>query len=113
MADLVFHVTAERPDLKFWLLDDDGELIDFSTGYSYTFKIGTLGSAAVFTKTSGITGSAGSGTEPTGEPNILMTFVAGELAAVPPRSYRWQLVATSSSLDRVFQGRIEIRNVIT
>jgi hypothetical protein len=106
-----YHATADRPALKLWLLDDDGALIDFSSGYTFSFKIGVPGSTAELTKTSGITGAAGSGTEPTGTPNVTVTWSAGELA-ITPAQYTWQLTATNSSLDRVFTGDIQIVDTI-
>lgn len=112
-GNLTLYRTAERPDLQLWLLDDDGALIDFSAGYTFSWKIGTPGSTAAFTKTTGIVGATGSGVEPSGTPNVTLTFTAGELDAVTRGGYRWQLTATTSGLDRVFQGRIDITDVIT
>jgi hypothetical protein len=112
-STLVYHRTAERPDIAMWIEDDDGDLVDFSTGYSYTWKLGVPGQAATFTKTTLISGAAGSGTETSGTPNILIQFVAAELDAVTAGPYTWQLTATTSGLDRVYQGRITIRDVIT
>jgi hypothetical protein len=110
---LRYHKTAERPDSKLWLLGDDGNLIDFSSGYTFSFKIGRRGTAAVLTKTTGITGAAGSGGEPTGTPNVTIVYSAGEFAAVTPSpSYRWQLTATVGGLDRVFEGAFELVEVI-
>ncbi len=113
MATLVYHRTAERPDIKMWLQDDDGDLIDFSSGYTFTFKLGSRGNTAEFTKTTGITGAAGSGTEPDGTPNLTLTFTAAELDNEPAGRYTWQIRATNNSLDRVFQGPFELRDVIT
>jgi len=110
---LRYHKTAERPDSKLWLLDDDGTLINFATGYTFTFKIGRRGTAAVLTKTSGILGTAGAGAEPDGDPNVTIVYSAGEFAAVAPSpSYRWQLTATTGGLDRVFEGGFELVEVI-
>ena len=109
---LVYYKTAERPDLQFWLEDDAGNLVDFSSGYTFAFKIGYRGSTATFTKTTGITGAAGSGTETSGTPNVTVTFSAGDLDSVSAGKYQWQIKATSSSLDRFYQGNIEIRDVI-
>jgi hypothetical protein len=81
--------------------------------YTFTWKLGDPGSAATFTKTTLITGAAGSGTEISGTPNIMLQFAAAELDAVTADNYTWQLTATTSSLSRVYQGRITIRDVIT
>ena len=105
---LLYHRNAERPAAKMWCYDDDGTLIDFSSGYDFTFKIGRGGQAALLTKTANIIGAAGAGVEPTGTANVTLTWTAGELDIVPG-IYSWQLKATTaSSLDRVFEGTIHI-----
>lgn len=109
---LVYYRTAERPDIKLWLLDDDGALVNFASGYTFAFKIGSVNATAVFTKTTGITGAAGTGTETTGTPNVTLSFTAAELDSLAIRTYTWQLRATTSSLDRIYQGLIDIRDVI-
>ena len=110
---LSYAKSAERPAAEFWLFDDDGTLIDLSTGSpTFSFKIGHLGSAAVLTKTSGIAGAAGAGTEPDGTPNCVVTWTTGELNLTPGR-YAWQLTINTSSLDRVFYGSITILDVIS
>ncbi len=107
-----YRKSAERPAAKLWLYDDDRTLIDFSSGYTFSLKIGVPGSAALLTKTSNIVGAAGSGTEPTGTPNITVTWTAGELA-LTPGAYAWELTCTTSALDRVFAGEFIIRDIIT
>ncbi len=100
---LRYYQGAERPALKLWLLDDDGTLIDFSTGYTFELKIGLVGQAALLTKTSGIVGAAGAGVEPTGTPNVTVSWTSGELA-ITVGAYSWQLKATTGGLDRYFGG---------
>jgi hypothetical protein len=112
MADLRYFRTAERPDLKFWLLDDDGALVNLASGYTFTFKIGTPNATAVLTKTTGITGAAGTGTSSSGTPNLVVSFTAGELDSLAVRQYTWQIRATATSLDRIWQGKITIADVI-
>jgi hypothetical protein len=109
---LIYYRTAERPDIELWLLDKNDDLIDYSTGYTFEFKLGKPGQTAAFTKTSGITGGAGAGTEPSGTPNITLTFTAAELDNVTAGSYTWQLRARSSSLDRYHQGGFSLRDVV-
>jgi hypothetical protein len=111
-SKLTYRSTAERPAAKLWVFDDDGTLIDFSSGYTFVFKIGVVGSAALLSKSTGITGAAGAGVEPTGTPNVTVTWSAGELA-LTPGDYGWQLTATTSSLDRVFFGDFKITGTIT
>ncbi len=107
---LTYYRTAERPDLKFWLEDDDGTLVDLSSD-AVELKIGYAGSAAVLTKT--ITGQSGSGAEPDGTPNAVATFTAGDLDDVAAGRYEWQIKATSGGLDRFWRGPITISDVIT
>lgn len=113
MTGIVYYRTAERPDIQLWLTDRTGTLIDFSSGYTFAFKVGTPGTAALFTKTTGITGAAGSGTETSGTPNVTIQFTAGELDSLAKRKTSWQLRATVGSIDRVFQGSFEVKDVIT
>lgn len=112
MTTIRYRRTAERPSLQLWLLDDDGNLIDFSSGYTFELKIGLLGSAALLTKTAGITGAAGAGTEPTGTPNVTIAWTTGELD-LTPGVYNWQLTCTTAGTDRVFTGPIKIHDVVT
>lgn len=113
MNELSYYRTAERPDIELWLEDVDGNLVDLSSGYTFVFKLGEPGTAATFTKSTGITGAAGSGVEPSGTPNVTLTFTANELDAVTRGPYTWQLRATTSSLDRIWQGRFQMHDVIT
>lgn len=109
---LRFKKTAERPALKLWLLDDDLSLIDLS-GNTFVLKIGHIGSAAALTKSSNIAGAVGADAEPDGTPNCVVTWTAGELAALTPGLFDFELTATLSGLDRVFSDKIEIQDVIT
>jgi hypothetical protein len=110
-APITYYRNAERPALQLWLLDDNRTLIDFSSGYTFAFKVGALGTVALLTKTANIVGAAGAGAEPTGTPNVVITWTTGELNIVPG-GYRWQLVATAGGLDRTFQGDFTILDVV-
>lgn len=113
MANVLhYYRTAERPDIRLWLLDDDGALINMASGYTFAFKLGRPGVTATFTKTTGITGAAGSGTESSGTPNVTISFTAGELDALTAGTMTWQLKATSSSLDRIYQGQFTLHEPI-
>ena len=108
------YKTGERPALGFWLRDSAKNLIDFSTGYTFTFKIGFPGNAALVTKSSGIVGAVGAGVDPAGTPNVTVTFTAGELDTIAAnKGYHWQIIATTGGLDRPFSGPIEVAAVIT
>jgi hypothetical protein len=104
MSIVRYHATAERPTLRISWYDDDDALIDFSTGYAFSLKVGNLGSAALLTKTSGITGAATA-------PNVTIAWTAGELA-LTPGTYTYELTATTSSLDRVMSGQLQILDTI-
>lgn len=112
MSALHYYRTAERPDLKLWLQDDDGTLLNL-TGYTFAFKIGNVPSVALFTKTSGITGGAGTGTEASGTPNVTISFTAGELDSLAAGPYQWQLRATTAGVDRIYQGMFTLHDVMT
>lgn len=94
-----YTIGAELPDRTFTWTNDDGSVIfDFSTGWTFTLKIGVPGETAVLTKTSGITGAAGS-------PNVTIVWAAGEFDNIPRGSYLLQIFArqTSSGKDRVLK----------
>lgn len=115
MSVITWERTAELPDIQIWWTDSAGALIDFSSGYTFTFKIGTPGSAAVHTKTTGITGATGSGDEDSGTPNVTIAFSTGELDAVASGPYTWQLTArrTADSKDRVRKGTFNLNPEIS
>lgn len=107
-----YHKTAELPALKLWWFNDDGVLIDFSGAWTFVLKIGRPRSAALLTKSSGITGAVGSGEEPDGVPNVVVTWSAGELN-LTAGGYGAQLTATSGGLDRVTLFPFDVLDVIT
>ncbi|HMI49268.1 MAG TPA: hypothetical protein VK481_11395 [Gemmatimonadaceae bacterium] len=115
-SKLSYRWGSLRPVGELWLFDDDGSLIDFSTGYAFELKVGLIGSAALLTKTTGITGAAGAGTEPTGTPNITLTWAGTETqigASTDSATYAWMLTATISSLPRRFVGTFEKLPIMT
>lgn len=109
-----YYKAAERPDIELWLEDDDGALIDFSTGYTFEFKIGYPDETAAVTKTTGITGAAGSGNgeSPADVPNLVITPTAGEFNVIVPDLYYGQVKATTGGLDRFYLFKIDILGVI-
>lgn len=102
---LTYHRGAERPGVGMWLLDDDGTLIDFSVGWTFTLRIGA--GTPLLTKTDGITGAAGAGTAPSGTPNVVVEWSEGDLD-LTPGPYTWELTARTGSFDRVFSGSFNI-----
>lgn len=111
MSDVRYHRSAERPALKLWLFDDDGVLIDLSSGWTFAFKVGRVGQAAVLNKTTSIVGAVGSGQEPSGVPNVVVTWAAAELDFAVG-IYDWQLVCTNTGLNRTFGGIFKLLGVI-
>jgi hypothetical protein len=96
MSGFIYYTDQESPSFAVAWSDRDGNLIDFSTGYTFELKLvhrstGTVG----LTKSAGIVGAATS-------PNITASWSAAELAAVTPGAYRARLKATSGGLDRRF-----------
>lgn len=94
---VTYRSGAELPDLAIEWRDRDGNLIDFSSGWTFTVKVGT-DLATAFTKTTGITGAATS-------PNVLVQWAtSGELSTLAAGQYRIELTArrTSDSKDRAY-----------
>lgn len=112
MSRLRWTSGAERPGLNLWWEDDSGALIDFSSGYTYTLKIGPRGGAALLTKTANIVGAVGAGTAPSGTPNIVVTWASGDLA-LSAGVYHLELKATSSGADRFAETDIVITAALT
>ena len=110
---LRWAANAEDPNLEIWWFDDAGDLIDFSTGYTWSLNVGTLGGTTLITKTTGVTGAVGAGTDPDGTPNVVVQWSAGELA-VTPGLYRIELTPTLAGRQRdPFVSQIEIMAVLT
>lgn len=100
---------AELPDLTVEWTTYTGAAIDFTSGWSFTARLGYPGSAALVTKTAGITGAAVL-------PNLTVSWAAGELDAVPPDTdLRLQIVArhTASSKDRALLVPFVVSKAIT
>ena len=102
-----YEIGEELDDLQVTWLDPDGNVRNFSTGWTFELKIGQTGSAAVMTKTTGITGSATA-------PNLVVTFAAEELV-MAAATYTAQLRArrTIDSKDLFQQFEMAIRPVVT
>lgn len=108
MANASYIQGAELPDLLIAWRDSANNLIDFSSGYTFVLKLGTPGSAAALTKSTGITGAATS-------PNVTIVWaVAAELNTLAPGHYPAHLVATrtSDSKQRVFPFGVTVNPAI-
>jgi hypothetical protein len=86
---------AELPDVAITWNDQDTGLLDFSTGWTFTLKIGTPGQTAALTKSSGISGAATA-------PNVIIAWAPGELDPLAPGTYTVDVEArhTVSGKDR-------------
>ena len=71
---MIFEHTigSELPDDAFEWTDAQNDLIDFSTGWTFTVEVGFPNQDAVLTKDEGITGAATS-------PNVTIAWANGEL----------------------------------
>jgi hypothetical protein len=95
---------SDLPDYAVQWLDQNGDLIDFSTGWTFQCKVGTPGAAAAITKSTGITGASTS-------PNVSVEFATtAELNTLTPGTYTVQIKATrtSDSRDRYFRGKLRV-----
>ncbi len=102
-------MTCPTPQKTRFIGDEDtldvwwtisGDLIDYSSGYTFVGKLSAAATPAtiVFTKTTGFTGAVGSGTEYDGVPNLVVAWATtGELNSVTPGRYLWEVVATKTS----------------
>lgn len=82
---LSYIIGEEAPPIALWLRNDQGALIDLSTGYEVSVLV-KRGGTTLLTKESGFTVGAGSGTSDDGVPNLLIEWTDGELDAVLPNA---------------------------
>ena len=70
----------EDPLQIWWMIS--GDLVDFSSGYTFTLRLSLQSTPGtiIFTKTTGLTGAAGSGSVQSGTPNLTVAWAtSGEL----------------------------------
>lgn len=88
-----------------------GDLINYASGYTFVGTLATVTDpdTVVFTKSSGFTGAAGSGTENDGVPNLVVRWATtGELNDVDPGHYFFEVVATKTSDSSQSTFRVEL-----
>jgi hypothetical protein len=103
-----YEIGEELDDVKIsWPNPETGEPRDFSTGWTFEFKVGVLDSVAVLTKTTGITGAATF-------PNITIAFAADELN-IAAATYVGQIKCrrTADSKDLIQQFDFPVTRVVT
>jgi hypothetical protein len=95
MNVITYRKDAELPSLTLAWYDSSGNLIDFSSDYTFELKlISKKTGAAELTKTNGIIGSAT-------KPNIVVAWSSGDLNKTPGQ-YSVRLKATNIMGDRYF-----------
>ena len=91
MTDVEYLQGADLPDLAITWLNSAGNLVDFTTGYSFELKVGRPGSVALFTKSTGFSASLT-------DPNLTVAWAnTGELNTIAAGQYRCQIRATRIS----------------
>lgn len=99
MATAVTYVRgAELPPLLVQMLDDNNDVIDFTSASGFSFKMGLDTSTTALTKTTGITGSTTGAT---------IAWASGDLE-LASGVYIAELTATISGLDYRRQFSIQI-----
>lgn len=98
--------------LEIWWYRN-GTLIDFSTGYTFEATVAAESDLTdiLFTKTSGFTAAAGTGTEVTGTPNLSVAWqTVGELNSLTAAGkYRLQVKATKTdSSETTYHMRLNM-----
>jgi len=94
VSDFIYRADAETPSFSVAWADGDDNLLDLSSGFTFTVELVRYGSVAL-TKTTGIAGAATS-------PNVVVVWSNGELAALNG-TYELHLTATNGSNDRHFR----------
>ena len=106
---LTYYQGSDLPDSALTLRDRNEAIIDFSNGYTFSVKVGLPGHAALFTKTSGITGAAT-------DPNVTIAWsTTGELNDLDIGTYSVQLIArrTLDDKHRIFQVPLSVLGSVT
>lgn len=95
MSQLSYVAGADLPDAQLKVRNGDETYPDFSSGYTFQIKVAPAGSTtASFTKSTGITGAAGSATAA----NVVVAWsTSGELNSLSPGFYTLMLFVTRTS----------------
>lgn len=102
MATSVTYIQgAELPPLLVQMLDENNDVIDFTSASAFSLKLGLDTSSTAVTKTTGITGSTTGAT---------IAWASGDLdlTTTGPGVYIAELTATISGLDYRRQFSIQI-----
>jgi len=94
VSDYVYRADQETPSFAVAWKDRDGDLVDFSSGYTFTAQLVKAGVVAL-TKTAGIAGNSTS-------PNVTVAWTTDELDGLSG-VYEVHLKATTGGADRFFR----------
>lgn len=102
----------ETPIQIWWIIN--GALFNFASGYTFTVKVAPIEDTEdiSFTKTTGITGAAGSGVLGDGVPNLTIAWSAsGELNSLAVGRYWLEVkaVKTLDSSEETYQMRLKMK----
>lgn len=84
---------AELPDVAFTWTDEETGLLDFSTGWSFTVRVGISGSPALIEKTVGISGAATA-------PNVIIAWEPDELDVLAVGTYDVDVIARNDGTSK-------------
>lgn len=93
---------ADLPDIALTWLDDEGNTIDFSSGWTFELRAGTPGSTAIIEKTTGLTGAAAA-------PNVTVSWDEGELDDLTHGIHYCDVIATRTADGKDRHMRFKIR----
>lgn len=114
---IVYYIGSDNPVASVFWTDWAGNLIDFSTGYTFTVKVGTTDALTTnFTKTTGITGAVGSLTSVPQVANLSIQWATvAELNTLTAGLYLLQITAlnVADSRQRLMQLILEVKSVLT
>lgn len=107
MPDTLEYPTpaASLPNANFLWLDSSGNPLDFSTGWSFSMKIGQPPNAYKIAKSSGFFGL----TSNNGSSNLVVTWGNNELSSLSSGRWYFQITATQTSngAQRILTGSIK------
>lgn len=108
MPDVTYIAGAELPDLAITWRASNGDVIDFSSGWTFTVKVGKPWGEAEIVKTNGVTGAAAA-------PNVTVAWAAGELDGLDPGDYDLEVLARrmSDNKDRAMKATLRIAAALT
>jgi len=106
MADTLTYPTpaANLPQASFLWLDSSGVPLDFSSGWTFSLKIGRPPNSAQIYKSTGFNGLA----SVNNSANLVVTWSNGELSQLTAGRWYFQITAvqTSSGAERILTGSI-------